>query len=189
LKGVLEKLLGNCGVPKGKVNSLSKDIINLALKHGLDTSGIPGGKTCKSGRSGHMLQIFLRRELCDQFVYPAFPFGVPDEARNLPLSKYLAEEAPIQGQVRITFNPDVFLRAIYARLFTYSADPTYHANRPAFIKELVGLLEPILGDEKLRTKAATGIFGGKPPEWWTPEDQSELAAMPASRYASSSMAE
>jgi len=74
-------------------------------------------------------------------------------------------------------------------MFTYSADPTYNDNRPAFMKELVELLEPILGDEKVRTKAATGIFGGKPPDWWTPEDQSEKAAMPASRYASSSMAE
>jgi len=187
LKGVLEKLLESCGVPKSKVKDLAKSVIELSAKHGLDTCGIPGGKKCKSGRSGHMLQLFLRRELIDKYVYPAFPFGVPDEKRNLPLSKYLAEHAPIEGQVRITFNPDIFLRARYARLFTFSADPTYHANRPNFIKELVGLLEPILGDEEVRVKAATGIFGGKPPEWWTPEDQSELAAMPASRFASSSM--
>ena len=26
-----------------------------------------------------MLQIFLRRELCDRYVYPAFPFGAPDK--------------------------------------------------------------------------------------------------------------
>mmetsp|Transcript_73302 Transcript_73302/g.166154 ORF Transcript_73302/g.166154 Transcript_73302/m.166154 type:complete len:563 (-) Transcript_73302:153-1841(-) len=189
LKGVLEKLLGSVGVPKAKVTKLAKDIIDLAAKHGLDTCGIPGGKKCKSGRSGHMLQIFLRRELCDRYVYPAFPYGVPDKKRDLPLGKYLAENAPIEGQVRITLNPDIFLRATLARMFTYSADPTYNENRPIFIKELVGLLEPILGDEKVRVKAATGIFGGKPPEWWTPEDQSDLAAMPASRYASSSMAE
>lgn len=189
LKGVLEKLLEGCGVPKGKVTNLAKSIIELSTKHGLDTCGIPGGKKCKSGRSGHMLQIFLRRELIDKYVYPAFPFGVPDTKRDLPFSKYLAEKDAIEGQVRITFNPDVFLRATLVRLFTFSADPTYHKNRPAFIKELIGLLDPILGDEKLRTKAATGIFGGKPPEWWTAEDQSELAAMPASRYATSSMEE
>jgi len=187
LKGVLEKLLAGCGVPKGQVDGLAKRIIALAAKHGLDTCGIPGGKKCKSGRSGHMLQIFVRRELIDKYVYPAFAFGVPDKKRDLPFSKYLAEKDPIEGQVRITFNPDVFLRATLVRMFTYSADPTYHANRPAFIKELVGLLEPILGDDKVRTKAATGIFGGKPPDWWTPEDQSELAAMPAARYAKASM--
>mmetsp|Transcript_13391 Transcript_13391/g.39110 ORF Transcript_13391/g.39110 Transcript_13391/m.39110 type:complete len:562 (-) Transcript_13391:179-1864(-) len=189
LTGVLEKLLGSCGVPKDKVGPTAKGMLEAAAKHGLDTSGIPGGKKCKSGRSGHMLQIFLRRELCDKYVYPAFAFGVPDKKRDLPLSKYLAEKEPIEGQVRITLNPDIFLRATYARLFTFSADPTYHANRPEFIKELVGLLEPILGDEEVRIKAATGIFGGKPPDWWTAEDQSELAAMPASRFTKSSMDE
>jgi len=189
LNGVLEKLLDAVGVPKAKVNTLAKKIIESSVKHGLDTSGIKGGKKCKSGRSGHMLQIFLRRELCDQFVYPAFPYGVPDKKRDLPLSKYLADKDAIEGQVRITLNPDVFLRATYARMFTYSADPTYNKNRPEFIKELVELLEPILGDEAVRTKAAKGIFGGKPPDWWTPEDQSDMAAMSASRYGSSSMAE
>eukprot|EP00406_Dinophysis_acuminata_P018692 CAMPEP_0179336896 /NCGR_PEP_ID=MMETSP0797-20121207/67309_1 /TAXON_ID=47934 /ORGANISM="Dinophysis acuminata, Strain DAEP01" /LENGTH=558 /DNA_ID=CAMNT_0021050457 /DNA_START=65 /DNA_END=1741 /DNA_ORIENTATION=+ len=189
LKGVLEKLLGAVGVPKPKVAKLAADIIELAAEHGLDTSGVPGGKKCKSGRSGHMLQIFLRRELIDKYVYPAFPFGVPDKKRDLPLSKYLAEGEPIEGQVRITFNPDVFLRATYARMFTFSADPTYHKNRPDFIRDLVGLLEPILKDEAVRTKAAKGIFGGKPPDWWTPEDQSDKAAMPAARYMASAMDE
>mmetsp|Transcript_18579 Transcript_18579/g.29790 ORF Transcript_18579/g.29790 Transcript_18579/m.29790 type:complete len:562 (+) Transcript_18579:56-1741(+) len=187
LKGVMEKLLGSCGVPKPKVTALAKSILTAANTYGLDTCGIPGGTKCKSGRSGHMLQIFLRRELCDKYVYPAFAYGVPDKARDLPLSKFMAEGAPIEGQVRITLNPDVFLRATYSRLFTYSADPTYHKNRPEFVKELVGLLEPILKDEKVRTKAATGIFGGKPPDWWSAEDQSEAAAMPASRFCSSSM--
>lgn len=185
LGGVMEKLLESVGVPKKKVEKLAKDILSLSAKHGLDTSGIPGGKPCKSGRSGHMLQIFLRRELVDKYVYPAFPYGVPDKKRDLPLSKYLAERAPIVGQVRITLNPDVFLRATYSRMFTYSADPTYSKNRPAFMKELVGLLEPILGDEEVRVTAAKGIFGGKPPEWWTPEDQSDLAAMPAARFKAS----
>jgi len=181
LGGVLEKLLQSCGVPKKAVAKTASDILALAAKHGLDTSGIPHGKSCKSGRSGHMLQIFLRRELCDQFVYPA------DKKRDLPLSKYLAEKEPIKGQVRITLNPDVFLRATYARMFTFSADPTYHGNRPTFIKELVKLLNPVLGDEDQRTEAAKGIFGGKPPAWWTPGDQSDKAAMPASRFATSSM--
>eukprot|EP00444_Apocalathium_aciculiferum_P032405 CAMPEP_0183493172 /NCGR_PEP_ID=MMETSP0370-20130417/183312_1 /TAXON_ID=268820 /ORGANISM="Peridinium aciculiferum, Strain PAER-2" /LENGTH=591 /DNA_ID=CAMNT_0025686513 /DNA_START=3 /DNA_END=1779 /DNA_ORIENTATION=- len=189
LAGVLQKLLGAVGVPKAKIEQLAIDIIELSAKHGLDTCGIPGGKKCKSGRSGHMLQIFLRRELCDQFVYPAFPFGAPDKNRDLPLSKYLTEKEPVEGQVRITLNPDVFLRASYARMFTYSADPTYYKNRPEFIKEMIGLLDPILGDADVRVEAARGIFGGEPPEWWTPEDQSEMAAMPAARFAASDMAE
>lgn len=187
LKGVLETLLKACGVPAGQIKDLAAKIIALAVKHGLDTGGIPGGKKCKSGRSGHMLQIFLRRELCDDYVYPAFPFGVPDEKRNKPLSKYLMEDTAIQGQVRITFNPDVFLRATTARIFTFSADPTFHENRPKFQEELKDLLEPVLGTEAVRKKAAKGIFGGAPPEWWSAEDQSDMAKMTKGRYASSSM--
>jgi len=188
LAGVMEKLLESCGVPKFKVATLAKDILEAAATHGLDTCGIPKGKKCKSGRSGHMLQIFLRRELVDKYVYPSFAYGVPDKKRSKPFSKYCEGDGPIQGQVRITFNPDIFLRSTYSRMFTYSADQTYHENRTAFIKDLVDLLEPILKDETVRVKAATGIFGGKPPDWWTAEDQSEMAAMPASRYASSAMA-
>lgn len=189
LKGVLEKLLGSCGVPAGKVKALATDIIKFAVKSGLDCSGIPGGKKCKSGRSGHMLQIFLRRELCDQYVYPSFPFGVPDKKRDKPLSKYLTQDVAIEGQVRITLNPDVFLRATTARMFTFSADPTFNENRPDFQEELKSRLEPILGSEAVRRKAAKGIFGGDPPDWWSAEDQSDMAKMSKGRYASSSLDE
>ncbi|CAE6960143.1 trip12 [Symbiodinium natans] len=188
LKGVLEKLLTSCGVPSGKIKKLAADIIALAVKSGLDCSGIPGGKKCKSGRSGHMLQIFLRRELCDEYVYPSFPFGVPDKKRMKPtLGKYLTEDVKIEGQVRITLNPDVFLRATTARMFTFSADPTFHKNRPDFQEELKSLLEPILGTEAVRKKAASGIFGGDPPDWWSAEDQSDMAKMSKGRYGSSSL--
>eukprot|EP00434_Breviolum_minutum_P011401 symbB.v1.2.010057.t1/scaffold636.1/size252712/12 len=174
LKGVLEKLLGSCGVPAGKVKALAADIIKLAVKSGLDCGGIPGGKKCKSGRSGHMLQIFLRRELCDQYVYPSFPFGVPDKKRDKPLSVYLTQDVAIEGQVRITLNPDVFLRATTARMFTFSADPTFNKNRPEFQEELKSRLEPILGSEAVRRKAAKGIFGGDPPDWWSAEERSRF---------------
>ncbi|CAJ1399435.1 unnamed protein product [Effrenium voratum] len=189
LKGVLEKLLTSCGVPAGKVKNLAADIIKLAVKSGLDTGGIPGGKKCKSGRSGHMLQIFLRRELCDEYVYPSFAFGVPDKARDKPFSKYMAQDVAIEGQVRITLNPDVFLRATTARMFTFAADPTFHSNRMEFQEELKARLEPILGSVAVRTKAAKGIFGGEPPDWWSPEDQSDMAKMSKGRYATSGLDE
>ena len=57
------------------------------------------------------------------------------------------------------------------------------------LQTLGARLDPILGEDSVRIKAAQGIFDGEPPEWWSPEDQSEMAAMSASRYASSSMAE
>eukprot|EP01062_Namystynia_karyoxenos_P054967 TRINITY_DN455_c0_g1_i1.p1 TRINITY_DN455_c0_g1~~TRINITY_DN455_c0_g1_i1.p1 ORF type:complete len:650 (+),score=228.05 TRINITY_DN455_c0_g1_i1:93-2042(+) len=186
LKGLLEKLLQSCGVPTGMVSSLAKKVVSLAQEHGLDACA-HGGKPCKSGRAGHFLQMFIRRELCDEYVYPSFPFGVPDKARMKPLGKYLEGDTKIAGQIRITANPDIFLRATCVRMFVYSADPTFHAKRPAFQEKLVAALEPIVGDAAVRTKAARGIFGGKLPAWWKADDQSDLAKMPAHRYKASAL--
>ena len=73
----------------------------------------------------------MKRELVDRYVYPAFPFGVPDTSRN-PLPKYLAGNGPIKGQVRIVAHPAIFMKATYVRMYVYSADPTYHSMREAF---------------------------------------------------------
>eukprot|EP01063_Lacrimia_lanifica_P024869 TRINITY_DN32688_c0_g1_i1.p1 TRINITY_DN32688_c0_g1~~TRINITY_DN32688_c0_g1_i1.p1 ORF type:complete len:674 (+),score=285.83 TRINITY_DN32688_c0_g1_i1:57-2024(+) len=181
LTGLLDALLEKCSVPKAKVKALAKNIVDLAVKHGLD-SGAYGGKPCKSGRSGHYLQIFMRREIVDKYCYAAFPFGKPDGKRQ-PMEAYLRKDAKLQGQVRITANPEVFLQAGAVRMFLYSADKTFHVNRKGFQEELVDVLEPILGGTAQRVKAATGIFGGPPPPWWSSEDQAEEAKMTLSRYA------
>lgn len=186
LTGLLERLLQNCGVPKAKVDEMAKKSVALAQEHGLDACA-HGGKPCKSGRAGHFLQMFIRRELCDEYVYPSFPYGVPDKARAKPLSKYLQENSQIAGQIRITANPDIFLRATCVRMFVYSADPTFHEKRGAFQEKLVAALDPILSDADVRTKAARGIFGGKLPAWWKADDQSGLAKMPAARYKASAL--
>jgi len=181
LGGLLEKLLANCGVPAAKVKAVAKKAVDLAQEHGLDACA-HGGKPCKSGRSGHFLQMFIRRELCDEYVYGSFPYGVPDKSRMPSLAKYLETNNKIAGQIRITANPDIFLRATCVRMFVYSADPTFHAKRPAFQEKLVAALEPILGDAEVRTKAARGIFGGKLPTWWKADDQSDLAKIAPARY-------
>jgi hypothetical protein len=94
---VLKELLTGCSVPKKDVSELAKEIIAIAAEAGLDTAMF-GGKHCKSGRPGHLLQIFLKRELVDQFVYAGLPMGPLDKARA-PISKALAANAPIHGQV------------------------------------------------------------------------------------------
>ena len=91
---VFTDLLTACGVPKPKVAALAKAIVALSVEHGLDARGF-GGKACKSGRSGHLLQIFMKREMVDRYVYPSHPYGVPDKTRDKPLSKYLAGPGPI----------------------------------------------------------------------------------------------
>jgi len=186
VSGILDRLLKSCGVPTHKVKSLAAKIVTLSKKHGLDGCA-HGFSPCKSGRAGHLLQIFIRRELCDRYVYPAFPYGKPDKSRDKPLSKYLQRNVKIKGQVRITANPDIFLRATCVRMFVFSADPSFHAKRRDFQEELTDALNPILKDAKVRTKAAKGIFGGKLPAWWSAEDQGDAAKMSFSRYGQSDL--
>ena len=166
--GVLENLLGSCGVPTHCKKPLAHQIVDLCAKHGLDASQF-GGKPCKSGRAGHLLQIFMKRTLVKTYVYGAFPFGVPDKKR-LDLEAYLEGPGPIEGQVRIVCNPSVFMRGNAVRMYVYSADPSFHANRPLFQKELTALLDPIIGCPSVRTAAAKGIYGGSLPSWFVADD-------------------
>lgn len=169
-RGVLENLLKSCYVPESKIRSLADDIIALSEKHGLDVSQF-GGQPCASGKAGHLLQIFLKRKLVDRLAYAAKPYGPIDEAR-MPLSAWMDSDQPFSvGQARIVAHPKYFMQANNVRMYVASADPTFHRNRQAFQKDLTGLLNVILGEPSLRQAAATGIYGGSLPSWWTDEDQ------------------
>jgi hypothetical protein len=167
--GVLESLLESCGVPTKMKTEMAKKIVELSGTHGLDVSQFKG-KPCKSGRSGHMLQIFVKRSIVDKYVYAALPFGVPDKKRHPNLEQYLEGPGPISGQVRVVMNPSVFMRGSAVRMYVCSADPSFHANRPNFQKELSALLQPIIGTPEVRTKAAEGIYDGKLPAWFNADD-------------------
>jgi len=169
-RSVLENLLESCYVPKAKVKELAELIIRLSEKHGLDVSQF-GGKPCQSGKAGHLLQIFVKRPLVDHLVYAAKPYGPIDEAR-MPISKWMDSNESFQvGQARVVAHPKYFMRADSVRMYIASADPTFHANRKEFQRELVNLLSMILGEPDLRQRAAAGIYGGSLPSWWSAEDQ------------------
>mmetsp|Transcript_147484 Transcript_147484/g.268875 ORF Transcript_147484/g.268875 Transcript_147484/m.268875 type:complete len:559 (+) Transcript_147484:49-1725(+) len=179
-RGVLEGVLQSCYVPKNKVKKLADDIIELSEKHGLDVSQF-GGKPCKSGKAGHLLQIFMKRNLVDKLCYPAKPYGVPDNDR-LPFSKLVDSNESMQvGQARIVAHPKYFLKASQVRCHVASADPDFHRNRAEFQKQLTALLNVILGDPSLRTKAATGIYGGTLPSWYNAEDQTKHLRTPSEK--------
>jgi len=174
-KTVLENLLESCYVPRAKVKGLAEAIIALSEKHGLDVSQF-GGRPCQSGKAGHLLQIFVRRPFVDKLAYAAKPYGPVEESR-MPISKWMNSNESFQvGQARLVAHPKYFMRADSVRMYVASADPTFHANRQAFQKELVGLLSVILGEPRLRERAANGIYGGSLPSWWNAEDQRRFTA-------------
>lgn len=105
---IIEKVLSDCGAGiRGDVKALAKQIVSLGGKHGLECQNF-GGKPCKSGLDGHILQIFVRADIADKIAYAAKPYGVPDKKRH-PIGPHLQESAgPIQGQARLVMHPSFF---------------------------------------------------------------------------------
>lgn len=165
---VVRQLLQNCGTPKRYVASLAQKVMDLAVKHGLPQAS-------RSGQQGHLLQMFIHRSCVDKWAYASHPMGVLDASRQ-PLSKHLAKDCKMVGQVRVVVNPSAFMRAQSVRLHAYSADAPFHRNRPRFQEDLFEVLDPILGSAEVRRTAATGIYGGKLPAWWKDLETEKIAA-------------
>ena len=169
-KNVLGKLLTTCYVPKSKASKLAQDIIRLSETHGLDVSQF-GGEPCKSGKSGHLLQIFVKRSLVDKLTYASLPFGYTD-ARRMPMADYMNKDSDFSwGQARLLCHPKYFMQANCVRMNVASADPTFHHNRQKFQSDLVEMLGGVLGEANLRKKAAKRIYGDALPSWWSSVDQ------------------
>lgn len=183
-RSVLEDFLKSCEVDKLRIKRLADEIIELSQRHGLDVSQF-GGQPCKSGKAGHLLQIFMRRDILDQYTYAAQPWGAEDKER-MPISQWLnADSNTVYGQARIVAHPTVFMQANSVRMFVASADPTFHENRSNYQEELTALMKSVVGDPGTRERAATSIYGGALPDWWTNEDQrrkSRSASRPPSRH-------
>lgn len=155
---ILMGFLKDCGVTdEGTQRSLAESIVAESSKWGLSSP--------PSGLTGHLIQIFVHRSVVDKVCYSALPYGVPDPTRH-PIGDHLLKDCKIQGQVRMVVNPRWFLSSKQVRIYTYSADQSFHENRHAYHKALRELLDPILGEHEARVAAATGIYDGKLPSWW-----------------------
>mmetsp|Transcript_138183 Transcript_138183/g.240409 ORF Transcript_138183/g.240409 Transcript_138183/m.240409 type:complete len:762 (-) Transcript_138183:85-2370(-) len=175
---VVEGLLTDCGIDTTLAKKLTRQIMDLAGKYGLDVAAF-GGKSSKSGLSGHLLQIFMKRNLVDKYAYASHPMGVPDKRRH-PIGDHLktcglSPPGHIVGQVRIVVHPSAFLQAGKVRMFVYSADEDFHKSRSDFQELVTALLSPVLGSEDARARAAKAIFGGALPSWFHAGDQRETA--------------
>eukprot|EP00929_Paragymnodinium_shiwhaense_P097364 TRINITY_DN59078_c0_g1_i1.p1 TRINITY_DN59078_c0_g1~~TRINITY_DN59078_c0_g1_i1.p1 ORF type:complete len:512 (-),score=67.12 TRINITY_DN59078_c0_g1_i1:268-1803(-) len=139
----LEDLLQSCYISKDEAGPLANKIVALAEQRGLDVSSY-GGAACRSGKPGHLLQIFIKRTLLDKLAYASLPYGSVDGER-MPLSEYMAGDNDFsQGQVRILAHPKHFLDMTDARLFVTSADGDFLCSRQVFQAELSRLLSIFL---------------------------------------------
>ena len=116
------------------------------------------GNRYQGGRFvGHMLQLFVRKDVANSVSYVAQPMGVPVPA----LADIVAHTSggSVNGQARVFMHPDIFLDAAKARVFHYCAIPELCSaetkggglTRGSFVQELRNALKPVVADlAKLR---------------------------------------
>lgn len=140
---LLTGLLQECHVAQADIDTLVYSILELATRYSLDASKF-GGKPAEEATAGHLLQVFIKRDLVDRLAYAANPYGSVDASR-MPMKSWLSGSHSFsRGQARLLANPGHFLHEKDVKVFVHSADPSYHAHRPEFQTQLRGLLEAVL---------------------------------------------
>eukprot|EP00927_Polykrikos_kofoidii_P036216 TRINITY_DN30596_c0_g1_i1.p1 TRINITY_DN30596_c0_g1~~TRINITY_DN30596_c0_g1_i1.p1 ORF type:complete len:479 (+),score=55.93 TRINITY_DN30596_c0_g1_i1:201-1637(+) len=138
---VLQGVLIACGLSIPAAKILIGRILKLAESYNLDASKY-GGSPAPDGKSGHLLQIFIRRDLVDELAYAGEPWGIVDKKRQ-PLSAWMDGDTDVSwGQARILTHPAFFMYDDKVRLFVASADETFQLARPRFQEELTSLIAP-----------------------------------------------
>ena len=108
--------IGGQAVNQATVEKIVDGLVAVGHAHGLNTAmyqagAQPGGI---SGRrlSGHMLQIFVRKEDADSLAYASRPMGVP--LQSFQSIREYAGQVPCKGQ-----DPDMFTVSDRVRSFHY----------------------------------------------------------------------
>lgn len=159
----IEEVLEALHLPKRRIGELAENMLALAELYNLDASQY-GGQACQSGKSGHLLQMFVRRTHVDELAFASMPMGEVDNSRT-PISSWLSGDFPTNfGQARVVAHPLRFMSTDSVRLYVASADPNFHHDRPKFQEDLIRLLSKVLDEENCRLQVATKIYGGTPPE-------------------------
>eukprot|EP00927_Polykrikos_kofoidii_P067486 TRINITY_DN62977_c0_g1_i1.p1 TRINITY_DN62977_c0_g1~~TRINITY_DN62977_c0_g1_i1.p1 ORF type:complete len:638 (-),score=78.15 TRINITY_DN62977_c0_g1_i1:110-2023(-) len=149
--------------PWTEAKNLVDKIITLAERFNLDVANF-GGKHCASKMSGHLLQMFVRRDLLGHLSYASQPWGWIDEERE-PIENWLNEDSNTSyGQARVVVNPEYFVRTDCVRSYLASADPEFHRDRREFQTSLTDLLVRLwLPEASLRGNAEKFLREGPAP--------------------------
>lgn len=170
-RGLLVKVLrDSCEVSEHYAGSLADQLAAVAHRFGIQGHNF-GNRTATAPKrlGGHMLQIFIACSEVDKLVYHSLPFGLPIDSTKSVRNWLAGNENAVDGQVRILFNPEVFIDPNRARLYHYCGDweflggsPDMEGSRAAFVLELRKILQPVLKNaaqvrRKLRTATRTTL--------------------------------
>merc|ERR1712232_1484974 len=159
-RGLLTTLLQDvCAITESVAGKLVDQVAEVGARYGLDVSGYSTGVQSKVHRlGGQMLQIFIPKEDLNRLVYHSRPYGIPiEETCNTkawladPSTSAASCEGILDGQVRILFDPAVFVDPSRGRLFHYcgdwqflGGDPDMEGSRAGFTLALRKVLAPVL---------------------------------------------
>lgn len=141
-----------CWIQGAKAQDVVHELSMIGAQFGLQVGGY-SHKACPALKSlgGHMLQIFISKKVVKNYVYHSRPFGIPIETElDLWLANPEAVGQKLDGQVRILFDPELFLSG-NGHLFHYCGDWQFLGgneemkdSRAACVAKIRRVLEPIL---------------------------------------------
>jgi hypothetical protein len=141
-----------------EVQDVLEQIVKIAQAHDLDVSEFTSDRS-ELKRCGHMLQIFVRRDLVDQLAYASAPWGDVDQSRE-PISRWFDDDSDTSwGQARVLAHPTFFMKKDCVRLHVASADKTFHKTRQDFSNDLVKVMRKFLEGPSRRKSAEEAILG------------------------------
>lgn len=143
-----------CSISSGRAAGVVHQLSQVAARFGLQTSGYDSvqEKDAPQRLGGQMLQIFIAKDIVNQYVYRSKPFGISIETQlDLWLENPEALKDQLDGQVRILFDPAIFLDSSKGQLFHYCGDWEFlggnvemEDSRAAFVQELRRILGPVM---------------------------------------------
>merc|ERR1712194_678001 len=129
-----------------KIADAIKGVLAVGDKWGLEMSRYGKGRTRESATCpGHVLQIFVHSSIVDSVAYGSVPLGRLAPG-GVPISTWLAQQCPLDGQARLLMYPDVFFDMSHGlvRVFTHSGSPIYgHVQRQRLLGDLDALIAPL----------------------------------------------
>ena len=135
---VLTNIFRKMGATEDVSSSLAINCCKIAAKnhYNVQSFELPGSSSRTSERPGHLLQIFVRRDVVDDIAYGSQPYGVFDPSSN-PLSAHLAKDVAPMGQARVFWHPSVFLDPMKSVVYHYAANKEAMLSRRQMRDEMI----------------------------------------------------
>ena len=154
----MKSQLRECGFDVKKADKIITVINTTARKYNFPfVHGRTFGYGHGTGRAtGHMLQIFINKDIVDEYAYPSECLGY--RKGKATISETLGS-GNTNGQARVYILPDLLQNQDFARLYYYCADMKFDAVRDDFVRDIKNQLAEIFTSKETRDMVKKNIRG------------------------------